>query len=155
LWICPNPLDERTVIMTPKQTEIIRTSFARLSPKAAAVGAIFYDRLFMLDPELRPLFKHDLAEQSQKLMQTLGLAVALLDRPDLLIHTTEALGRRHTRYGVTPRHYNTVGEALIWTLDQGLGEHFTPEVKQAWVAVYELISSTMQRSADTEDRRGV
>jgi len=103
--------------------------------------------LFELDPELKALFKHNLQEQSHKLMQMIGLAVALLDRPDMLVHAVDALGRRHSVYGVKARDYSTVGEALILTLDEGLGEAFTPEVKDAWVAVYELISSTMQQTA--------
>jgi hemoglobin-like flavoprotein len=140
------------ITMTPKQTEIVRISFERLAPLAAATGATFYDRLFKLDPTLRALFKQNLAEQSKKLMQMVGVAVALLDRPDALVPSLEALGRRHAIYGVTPHHYRTVGEALIWTLEQGLGEHFTPEVREAWIAVYELISSAMQRSADALGR---
>jgi hemoglobin-like flavoprotein len=138
--------------MTPKQTEIVRTSFASLAPLAVATGATFYDRLFKLDPTLGPLFRQNLAEQSKKLMQMVGLAVSLLDRPDVLVPSIEAMGRRHAIHGVNPHHYTTVGEALIWTLEQGLGEHFTPEVKEAWIAVYELISSTMQRSADALGR---
>jgi len=114
---------------------------------AAAAGALFYSRLFELDPALKALFKHDLQEQSHKLMQMIGLAVALLDRPDMLVHALDALGRRHSVYGVKPQDYKTVGDALILTLGEGLGEAFTPELNDAWVAVYELISSTMQRSA--------
>src|SRR5262245_49253254 len=133
--------------MTSRQTELVRASFARLAPMAAAAGALFYRRLFELDPALKTLFKHDLEEQGHKLMQMIGLAVALLDRPDMLVHAIDALGRRHSVYGVKPQHYKTVGEALILTLGEGLGEEFTPEVSDAWVAVYELISSTMQESA--------
>jgi len=101
--------------------------------------------LFELDPSLRSLFRSDLQEQGRKLIQTLGLAVAWLDRPDMLLPTIEALGRRHELYGVKSRDYQTVGEALLWTLAKGLGEAFTPEVRGAWIAVLELISSVMQR----------
>ena len=106
---------------------------------------MFYRRLFELDPSLRSLFRSDLQEQGRKLIQMLGLAVAWLDRPDMLLPTIEALGRRLELYGVKTRDYQTVGEALLWTLDNGLGEAFTPEVRGAWIAVLELISSVMQR----------
>lgn len=135
--------------MTPRQIELVRISFARLAPMAAAAGTLFYRRLFELNPALEALFKHDVQEQSHTLMQMIGLAVALLDRPAMLVHAIDALGRRHAVYGVKPHDYETGGDALIWALNEGLGEAFTPEVKDAWVAVYELISSTMQRAAAT------
>ena len=133
--------------MTRIQIELVRSSFAQVVQMADAAGALFYRRLFELDPSLRSLFRGDLHEQGRKLIQMLGLAVAWLDRPDMLLPTIEALGRRHDVYGVKPRDYQTVGEALILTLAEGLGEAFTPEVKGAWIAVFELISSAMQGQA--------
>ena len=131
--------------MTQIQLELVRVSFAQVAQMADAAGALFYRRLFELDPSLRSLFRSDLQEQGRKLIQMLGLAVAWLDRPDMLLPTIEALGRRHELYGVKSRDYQTVGEALLWTLAKGLGEAFTPEVRGAWIAVLELISSVMQR----------
>jgi hemoglobin-like flavoprotein len=133
--------------MTTRQTELVKWSFGRIAPMAEAAASLFYRRLFELDPSLRSLFKADLHEQGAKLMHMIGLAVGLLDRPFRLIPAIEALGRRHAEYGATQLDYRTVGEALIWTLDECLGEAFTAEVKDAWVAVYELISTVMQRSA--------
>ena len=133
--------------MTQIQTELVRSSFAQVAQIADAAGALFYRRLFELDPSLRPLFRGDLHEQGRKLIQMLGMAVAWLDRPDMLLPTIEALGRRHDVYGVKPRDYQTVGEALLWTLAEGLGEAFTPEVRDAWIAVFELISSAMKRQS--------
>ena len=133
--------------MTQIQLELVRASFAQVAQMADAAGELFYRRLFELDPSLRSLFRSDLQEQGRKLIQMLGLAVAWLDRPDMLLPTIEALGRRHELYGVKTRDYQTVGEALLWTLAKGLGEAFTPEVRGAWIAVLELISSVMQRQA--------
>ena len=131
--------------MTQIQLGLVRASFAQVAQMADAAGGLFYRRLFELDPSLRSLFRSDLQEQGRKLIQMLGMAVAWLDRPDMLLPTIEALGRRHELYGVKPRDYQTVGEALLWTLAKGLGEAFTPEVRGAWIAVFELISSVMQR----------
>lgn len=130
--------------ITQIKTELVRSSFAQIAQMADLAGGLFYRRLFELDPALRPLFRGDLREQGRKLIQMLGTAVAWLDRPDVLIPTIEALGRRHAIYGVKPRDYHTVGKALLLTLAEGLGEAFTPEVRVAWTAVFELISSAMQ-----------
>jgi len=135
--------------ITQSQIELVRSSFVQVARIADAAGALFYRRLFELDPALRSLFRSDLHEQGRKLIQMLGTAVAWLNRPDKLIPTIEALGRRHETYGVTPRDYETVGEALLLTLAEGLGEAFTPEVKDAWTAVFELIASAMQRQSVT------
>jgi hemoglobin-like flavoprotein len=83
-------------------------------------------------------------------MQMISTAVANLDRLDTLVPAVQSLGARHARYGVLDSHYNTVGEALIWTLEQGLGDAFTPETKDAWIVVYTLLSSTMKDAASAE-----
>jgi len=131
--------------MTRIQIELVRSSFAQVVQMADAAGALFYRRLFELDPSLRSLFRGDLREQGRKLIQMLGLTVAWLDRPDMLLPTVESLGHRHELYGVKPRDYQTVGEALLWTLAEGLGQAFTNEVRDAWIAVFELISTAMQK----------
>jgi len=131
--------------MTVKETELVRRSFTQISLVAEAAGSSFYRRLFELDPALRALFKGDLQEQARKLMHVLGLAVGWLDQPEMLVPAIEALGRRHAVYGVKSEHYRTVGQALILTLNDALGDAFTAEVRDAWIAVYELISSAMQK----------
>jgi hemoglobin-like flavoprotein len=130
--------------MTPEQTLLVQASFAKVAPIASTAADLFYDRLFTLDPSLRPLFKPDMTAQKRALMGMLGVAVAGLDRLDELVPAVQQLGRRHAGYGVTEAHYATVGDALLWTLEQGLGADFTPDTRAAWAAVYTLLAATMQ-----------
>jgi len=139
--------------MTSHQIKLIRESFALVAPAADAVAAAFYARLFELDPSLRSLFPASLAEQGRKLMQILGAAVGMLDRPQALVPALESLGRRHAGYGVRDEHYETVGAALLWTLEQGLGARFTAEVRDAWVTLYQTVASTMQAAAKAGEAR--
>ena len=133
---------------TDRQRALVRESWAAVAPIAPTAAALFYARLFELDPTLRRMFGHaDMAEQGKKLMQTLAVAVASLDRLDALVPAVEALGRRHVGYGVRDAHYATVGEALLWTLGQGLGAAFTDETRDAWAATYATLAGVMQRAA--------
>jgi len=127
-----------------EQKRLVQTSFEKVAPIADTAAALFYGRLFELDPSLRSLFTTDLQAQGRKLMHMLTLAVRGLDRLDELVPAVQALGLRHAGYGVKPEHYDTVAAALLWTLEKGLGEAFTPDVKEAWVAVYTLLANTMQ-----------
>jgi hemoglobin-like flavoprotein len=140
---------DRNTFMDLNQIQLIRQTFAQVVPIADTAAALFYKKLFELDPSLRPLFSSSLDEQGRKLMQMIGAAVGLLDKPKVLVPTLEGLGRRHVAYGVRTEHYDTVGVALILTLQQGLGAAFTTEARQAWVALYELIATTMKKGADT------
>ena len=133
--------------MTPEQKKLVQDSFAKIAPIADQAAALFYGRLFELDPALKALFRNDMTEQGRKLMATLGVAVASLDDLEGLIPVLRNLGRGHVAYGVQDAHYDTVGEALLWTLEQGLGEGFTPEVKDAWVEVYTIVATVMKDSA--------
>jgi hemoglobin-like flavoprotein len=108
---------------------------------------LFYDDLFQRDPRLRSLFKEDMAEQRQKLMSMLGTAVANLRQWDKIAAAVRALGERHVTYGVTRADYDTVGAALIATLQKGLGDDFTPEIRDAWVACYTAIAAEMLGAA--------
>src|SRR5579871_4998558 len=130
--------------MTPVQKNLVQASFAQVAPIADQAGALFYDRLFQLDPSLRSLFHGDVREQSRKLMQMLAVAVRGLDDLDSIVPAVQALGRRHVGYGVTAAHFDTVATALLSTLETGLGPRFTTEVRDAWVAVYTLLTTTMQ-----------
>ena len=136
--------------MTPEQTRLVRESFALVSPIAETAAGLFYGRLFELDPALRPLFPTDVREQGRKLMQMIAVAVHELDAPERLLPAIQVLGRRHVGYGVRPEHYATVGAALLWTLQQGLGAAFTPEAEAAWAEAYELLATTMQQGALSE-----
>ena len=133
--------------MNLKQKELVQSSFAMVVPIADTAADLFYDRLFELDPALRPLFKGDLKEQKKKLMQMLGAAVRGLDDLQALAPVVRDLGARHNGYGVRDEHYDTVASALLWTLEKGLGEAFTAETKEAWGAVYGVLSSTMKDGA--------
>jgi len=134
--------------MTPNQIKLVQTSFAQVAPIAATAADLFYGRLFEIAPQLRSMFPEDLSEQKKKLMAMLGTAVAGLNQLDTLMPAVRALGRRHGGYGVTARHYAPVGSALLWTLEKGLGEAFTPEVKDAWATTYIVLSTTMIDAAN-------
>lgn len=135
--------------MNLSQKALVQTSFAQVRPISETAAALFYRRLFELDPTLRPLFKGDLNEQGRKLMDMLRMAVKGLDRPEALLPALAALGRRHAGYGVNERDYETVGEALLWTLEQGLGPSFTPEIREAWTALYKLVADTLSAASVT------
>jgi len=130
--------------MTPAQKDLVQSTFAKLVPIADQAAALFYGRLFEMDPSLRPLFKTDLRIQGAKLMHMIGVAVKGLDSLDQLVPAVQSLGRRHAAYGVIDAHYDTVGGALLWTLEKGLGPAFTPDVKDAWTAVYGVLATTMK-----------
>jgi hemoglobin-like flavoprotein len=130
--------------MTPHQTALVRASFARIAPIADHAAALFYDNLFLAQPQLRELFRRtDLRAQGEKLMQMIASAVRLLDAPQTLMPVLAQLGRRHAGYGVKPAHYAMVGSALIRTLEQGLGDAFDVPTREAWTAMYVLVSRTM------------
>lgn len=133
--------------MTPDQIQQVQTSFAQVEPIADQAAALFYGRLFEQEPALRDLFKGDLERQGGMLMATLGLAVKNLHQPDRILSAVQALGRRHVGYGVKPEDYAPVGDALIWTLEQGLGAGFTDAHRTAWQAAYRLLSGVMIEAA--------
>ena len=133
--------------MNPGQIKLIQESFSKVVPIAETAAELFYGKLFDLDPSLKSLFKGDMKEQGAKLMATLRVVVNGLGDLNALVPAVQDLGRRHAGYGVKDEHYGTVGEALIWTLGQGLGDDFTDEVKEAWVAAYGVLASTMKEAA--------
>ncbi len=133
--------------MTPEEQTLVRDSFAKILPIAPQAAKLFYDRLFVLDPSLKPLFKSDMAEQGRKLMAMIGVAVASLDKLETIVPAVQALGRRHKTYGVPPSSYDTVGAALLWALGQGLGAAFTPAVKAAWTKAYTILATVMKDAA--------
>lgn len=133
-------------MMTPHQIDLVQTSFKKVMPIAAKAADLFYDRLFEIAPELRPLFPKDLSSQKLKLMTMLGTAVTNLHQLETILPAVKELGQRHNGYGVTPAHYAPVGAALLWTLETGLGADFTPEVKTAWTETYVALSGVMTAS---------
>jgi hemoglobin-like flavoprotein len=137
--------------LTPQQIDLVQSSFIKVAPIADAAAALFYNRLFDIAPEVKPLFRSDMHEQGRKLMAMLGIAVGSLRKLDAIRPAVKAMAVRHAGYGVTPAFYRPVGEALIWTLEQGLGDDFTPETRDAWLAVYATLSGVMM--AETEGER--
>ncbi len=133
--------------MHPHQVALITESWSKVVPIKEAAADLFYARLFELDPSIRPMFKQDLTEQKRRLVEMLNRIVAMLGDFDALARSAQQLGRRHVPYGVKPQHYDTVGEALLWTLATGLGNAFTPDVKQAWTAAYQVLADTMKEAS--------
>ena len=129
--------------MTPDQVKMIQESFAKVAPIADEAAALFYGRLFEIAPQVKPLFHGDMAEQGRKLMATLAVVVNGLDRLDAILPAASALAKRHVGYGVTAAHYPVVGEALLWTLEKGLGAQWTPQLAAAWAAAYGTLSEYM------------
>ena len=137
--------------MNPTQIDLIRASWTAVEPIADTAAALFYGRLFELDPALDRLFRRtDMAAQRKVLMQTLTVVVKSLDRLDQIVPAVQALGRRHAGYGVREEHYGTVGAALLWTLEQGLGDGFTDPVRAAWTEAYETLATVMIEAARSE-----
>jgi nitric oxide dioxygenase len=137
--------------MTPEQVELVRTSFAKVEPIANDAVGLFYGRLFETAPEIQPLFANtDMEKQGGMLMAALAGVVASLDNPGQLVPMAQGLGRRHAGYGVAEEHYPAVGAALLWTLEQGLGDQFTPETRDAWTAAYGALSGVMIEAAGTQ-----
>lgn len=133
--------------MTPQQMQQVQASWRKLAPNKQTAGRLFYQRLFEQHPELAPLFTGDMEEQADKLMTMVDTAVGALNRIESAVPTIQNLGRRHLDYGVQPEHYDQVGAVLLWTLEQGLGEDFTPELRDAWTEVYTFLADTMKGAA--------
>jgi len=137
--------------MTPQQIDLVQSSFAKVAPIADAAAAIFYARLFEIAPRVKPLFHSDMAEQGRKLMTTLAVVVNGLRDLEAILPAARALAVRHAGYGVAAADYASVGEALLWTLEKGLGDGFTPEVAAAWTAAYGALSGVMIAAAYDEE----
>jgi hemoglobin-like flavoprotein len=133
--------------MKPEQITLIKSSWEKVKPIADTAAELFYGKLFELDPRLKPLFKGDMKEQGRKLMAMITTAVNSLDNLASIVPAVEDMGKRHVKYGVKDKDYDTVGTALIWTLQTGLGDAFTPPLKDAWVTTYTILATTMKTAA--------
>jgi hemoglobin-like flavoprotein len=132
-------------MLADRQIALVQETFRKVQPIADQAAALFYGRLFEIDPSTRALFRTtDMTEQGRKLMAAIGMVVASLRGMERIMPALAALGAKHAGYGVTPAQYETVGAALLWTLRQGLGTAFTKEVEQAWAAAYGAVAQAMQ-----------
>ena len=129
--------------MTPQDVDLVQSTFEKVRPISLAAAGMFYDRLFEIAPEVRPLFKGDMAEQGRKLMATLAVVVGSLHSLPTILPAASTLAKKHIEYGVKPGHYAAVGAALLWTLERGLGQSWTPEVASAWTNAYTTLSNFM------------
>jgi hemoglobin-like flavoprotein len=129
--------------MTPSQIKSVQDSFAKVAPISDQAAILFYDRLFDVAPQVRAMFPDDMTEQRKKLMATLAIVVGGLSNLESILPAASALAVRHVGYGAKAEHYPVVGAALLWTLEKGLGDAWTPEVADAWTAAYGTLSSYM------------
>ena len=133
--------------MSPEQVDLVQRTWRSLMPIKDTAAELFYGKLFSLDPSVRALFTNDLKDQGRNLTAMISVAVGGLSRPEKIVLAVRQLGRRHAAYGVQPHHYELVATALLWMLETCLAEAFTPEVRSAWVAAYDLLAGTMQEAA--------
>lgn len=133
--------------MIEEQIKLVQDSWAKVVPISETAAELFYGRLFELDPSLKPMFKTDIKEQGKKLMTMIGVAVKGLTNLESIVGAVQDMGKRHAGYGVKDEHYDTVAAALLWTLEKGLEDAFTEEVKAAWVETYTLLATTMKDAA--------
>jgi hemoglobin-like flavoprotein len=138
---------ERSEAMTPDQVRLVQESFAKVAPIADQAAVMFYDRLFEIAPQVRAMFPKDMADQQRKLMATLAIVVNGLSNLESILPAASSLATRHVAYGARPEHYPVVGEALLWTLEQGLGKEWTEEVAGAWAAAFATLSDFMINQA--------
>jgi nitric oxide dioxygenase len=129
--------------MTEDQVKLVQQSFAKVAPISETAAVLFYDRLFEVAPSVKAMFPADMTEQRKKLMATLAVVVNGLANLQSILPAASALATRHVSYGARPEHYPVVGAALLWTLEKGLGEAWTPEVAEAWTAAYATLSGYM------------
>ncbi|MGD8785048.1 MAG: globin family protein [Thioalkalispiraceae bacterium] len=135
--------------MTPEQIKLVQGSWEQVKPISDKAAELFYAKLFELNPAYRELFPEDMTEQGRKLMAMINTAVNSLNNLEAVVPAVEEMGKRHVTYGVKDEDYDVVGEALLWTLGQGLGDKFTDDVKVAWTETYVVLSTTMKNAAAT------
>ena len=135
--------------MTPEHIRIVQSTWVKVLAIKDTAAQLFYERLFETDPSIRALFRSDMRQQGEKVMQVIDAAVNGLSRLERIVSAIQELGRRHADYGVKDHHYGTVGAALLWTLGKSLGAEFTPKVKEAWATVYAVLATTMREAAVT------
>jgi hemoglobin-like flavoprotein len=134
--------------MLEQHRVLVKQTFRKIIPVSESTVKAFYDRLFELDPSLRPLFRGDMKEQRLKFIQMLAVIVGGMDKLDEVLPAIVALGKRHKSYGVPASSYPVVGEALLWSIERSLGTEFTPDVREAWQALYGILATSAMKGAD-------
>lgn len=133
--------------MTEQQIQLVQESWAKIAPSSDQVAVLFYDRLFEIATHFKPLFKNDITEQGRKLMRMISMAIHALPNLEQVLPAVQQSGVRHTEYGVQPQDYEVVGAALLWTLEQGLGDDYTAELQEAWTLTYATLADVMKEAA--------
>jgi len=142
---------KKLIPMTQKQIELVKSTWSAVAAMDhVVVGGLFYNRLFEIAPQLRPMFHNPMPEQSKKLLAMINYVIIKLDKLDDILGEVAKLAQRHAGYGVKPGHYAIVGEALLWTLEKGLGEKWNEETSDAWVACYTILSNAMIAASGEE-----
>jgi hemoglobin-like flavoprotein len=129
--------------MTPDQVKLVQESFAKVAPISDQAAVMFYNRLFEIAPSVKAMFPTDMSEQRRKLMATLAIVVNGLSKLEMILPAASSLATRHVAYGAKAEHYPVAGEALLWTLEKGLGADWTPDVAEAWTTAYSTLSGFM------------
>ena len=137
--------------MDAHQVTLVQQSFEKAAALGEKVAEIFYAELFAIDPSLRQMFKGSMQEQHQKLLSALAMVVRSLHTPEKIIGAAQKLAVKHLDYGVAPVHYTYVGNALLRTLKKGLGDQFTPELRDAWVEAFRTLATVMKQAAYGDD----
>lgn len=138
-----NNFNHMNQIMTPEKIALVQRNFKDVTPIADQAATLFYQRLFEIAPQVRPLFKGDISDQGKKLMTMIGVAVRGLDKLETIVPAVQNLGRSHRGYGVKEEHFKQVGAALLWTLEIGLGDTWNKESEVAWTEAYNILATTM------------
>lgn len=133
--------------MDTRQVALVQQSFDKVAGLGEAAAELFYGELFAIDPSLRAMFKGDMGDQHKKLLAALAVVVRSLHAPTAILPAVKALAVKHVQYGVEPIHYTYVGNALLRTLKKGLGEQFTPELRDAWTEAFRMLASVMKEAA--------
>lgn len=138
--------------MTPEQIQLVRTTWEVAAADPDTLTTNFYAHLFAIDSGIARMFGGvDMASQKKKVAQALAVVVTALDDVDSLLPALSALGKRHVKYGVESRHFDAVGDALIWALRDSLGNAFTADVQHAWADAYAVVASVMRRPLERSD----
>lgn len=139
--------------MTTSNIELVKKSWELVAKiDMETVGGLFYNRLFELVPEVKPMFSRaPIAEQSKKLLTMLSYIISKLNKLEQIMDEVAKLAQRHNKYGVKDEHYAAVGTALLWTLEKGLGEHWNEEVRTAWTEIYITLAGAMMTAQKEEN----